>query len=47
VPSFDETISLSPAMAGVDGFGASLTFRQRTFPVAASTAHVSPRKVLT
>ena len=47
MPSFELTISLSPAIAGVDGFGAVLTFFQITLPVAASIAHVSPRKVLT
>src|SRR6476469_9916639 len=47
VPSFDETISLSPAIAGVEGFGALLSFRQRTLPVAASIAQVSPLNVFT
>jgi hypothetical protein len=47
VPSFDDTISLSPAIAGVDGFGASLIFLQSTLPVAAFIAHVSPLNVFT
>ena len=47
VPSFELTMSLSPAIAGVDGFGAVLTFFQTTLPVSASIAHVSPRNVLT
>ena len=47
VPSFELTMSLSPAIAGVDGFGAVLTFFHLTLPVAASIAHVSPRKVFT
>ena len=47
VPSFELTMSLSPAIAGVDGFGALETFFQTTLPVAASIAQVSPRNVLT
>ena len=47
VPSFELTIRLSPAIAGVDGLGALLTFCQITLPVSASIAHVSPLNVLT
>ena len=47
VPSFALTMRLSPEIAGVDGLCASLTRRQRTLPVAASIAQVSPLNVLT
>ena len=47
VPSFELTITLSPAIAGVEGFGELLTLRQITLPVSESSAHVSPLNVLT
>lgn len=46
-PFFDVTMTRLPAIAGEEGFGAPPLRRQRTLPVAASSAYVSPSSVLT
>ena len=46
-PSVEETISRSPAIAGVDGFGPVPARDQSTLPVSASIATVRPPNVLT
>ena len=47
VPLVDETITRSPAIAGVDGFGPCPWLIQSTLPVVASIAYVRPLNVFT